>query len=68
MKPVPKRFAALAIAALAAGTVAACGSSGTSSSSSSAGKPVKGGTLNFGAAGKGWSEPVTQTQSRRDQG
>jgi peptide/nickel transport system substrate-binding protein len=54
MTPVPKRFAALAVAALAAGTLAACGgSSGNSSSSSSttSGKPVSGGTLNFGAAG-----------------
>jgi peptide/nickel transport system substrate-binding protein len=52
MTPVPKRFAALAIAALAAGTLAACGSSGnSSSSSSSSGKPVSGGTLNFAAAG-----------------
>jgi len=53
MTPVPKRFAALAIAALAAGTLAACGgSSGTSSSSSStSGKPVSGGTLNLAAAG-----------------
>jgi peptide/nickel transport system substrate-binding protein len=53
MTPVPKRFAALAIAALAAGTLAACGGSsgGGSSSSSSSGKPVSGGTLNFAAAG-----------------
>jgi peptide/nickel transport system substrate-binding protein len=51
MKSVPKRFAALAVAALAAGTVAACGSSGNSGSSSSGGTPVKGGTLNFAAAG-----------------
>jgi peptide/nickel transport system substrate-binding protein len=54
MTPVPKRFAALAIAALAAGTVAACGGSsgGNGSSSSSNGsKPVSGGTLNFVAAG-----------------
>jgi peptide/nickel transport system substrate-binding protein len=55
MTPVPKRFAALAIAALAAGTLAACGgSSGNSSNSSSAsnsGTPVKGGTLNFVSAG-----------------
>jgi peptide/nickel transport system substrate-binding protein len=53
MTPVPKRFAALAIAALAAGTLAACsGSSGNSSSSTSnSGTPVKGGTLNFAAAG-----------------
>src|SRR5215469_16769107 len=51
MTPVPKRFAALAIAALAAGTLAACGSSGNSSSSSNSGKPVSGGTLNFVAAG-----------------
>ena len=54
MTPVPKRFAALAVAALAAGTLAACGgSSGNSSSSSSttSGKPVSGGTLNFVAAG-----------------
>ena len=53
MKPVPKRFAALAIAALAAGTVTACGSSnnGGSPSSSTSGKPVMGGTLNFVAAG-----------------
>jgi peptide/nickel transport system substrate-binding protein len=55
MTPVPKRFAALAIAALAAGTLAACGgSSGNGSSSgstSSSGTPVKGGTLNFVSAG-----------------
>jgi peptide/nickel transport system substrate-binding protein len=54
MTPVPKRFAALAIAAVAAGTLAACGgSSGNSgsSSSSNSGTPVKGGTLNFVAAG-----------------
>jgi peptide/nickel transport system substrate-binding protein len=54
MTPVPKRFAALAIAAMAAGTLAACGgSSGNSSSSSSSnsGKPVSGGTLNFVSAG-----------------
>jgi peptide/nickel transport system substrate-binding protein len=49
MRPVPKRFAALAVAALAASTVAACSSSGTGSSSS--GRPVSGGTLNFVAAG-----------------
>jgi peptide/nickel transport system substrate-binding protein len=52
MKPVRKRFAALAIAALAAGTVAACGSSGgTSPSSTSSGTPTSGGTLRFVAAG-----------------
>lgn len=55
MTPVPKRFAALAIAAVAAGTLAACGgSSGNSSSSgtsSNSSKPVMGGTLNFAAAG-----------------
>ena len=55
MTPVPKRFAALAIAALAAGTLAACGgSSGNSSNSgstSNSGTPVKGGTLNFVSAG-----------------
>ena len=53
MTPVPKRFAALAIAALAAGTLAACGGSSgnSSSSSSSSGKPVSGGTLNYVAAG-----------------
>jgi peptide/nickel transport system substrate-binding protein len=53
MTPVPKRFAALAIAALAAGTLAACGGSSgnSSSSSSSGGKPVSGGTLNYVAAG-----------------
>ena len=52
MTPVPKRFAALAIAALAAGTLAACGGSSgnSSSSSSSGGKPVSGGTLNYSAA------------------
>ena len=52
MKPVSKRFAAVAVAALAAGTITACGSSGTTSpSSSSSGKPVSGGTLNFVSAG-----------------
>jgi len=52
MKPVPKRFAALAIAALAAGTVTACGSSSSGGSNSSASaKPVKGGTLEFVSAG-----------------
>src|SRR5215472_15586658 len=54
MTPVPKRFAALAIAALAAGTLAACGGSsggGGSSSTSTSGKPVSGGTLNFVSAG-----------------
>ncbi|HLX52125.1 MAG TPA: ABC transporter substrate-binding protein [Streptosporangiaceae bacterium] len=54
MKPVPKRFAALAIAALAAGTVTACGSSnngGSTGSSNAGGKPVMGGTLNLVAAG-----------------
>src|SRR6202142_2349383 len=53
MKPVPKRFAALAIAALAAGTLAACGSStsGSNSSSASSGKPVFGGTLRMVASG-----------------
>jgi peptide/nickel transport system substrate-binding protein len=55
MKPVPKRFAALAIAALAAGTLAACGGSSnnasSSNTSSNAGKPVFGGTLNLAAAG-----------------
>jgi len=50
-KPVPNCFAALAVAVLAAGTVAACSSSGTPSSSSSGGKPVFGGTLNLAAAG-----------------
>jgi peptide/nickel transport system substrate-binding protein len=51
IKPVSKRSVALAIAALAAGTVAACGGSSSSTSSSSNGKPVSGGTLNFVAAG-----------------
>jgi peptide/nickel transport system substrate-binding protein len=55
MKPVPKGFAALAIAAAAAVTVAACGSSnngGSSTGGSNAGgTPVKGGTLNFVSAG-----------------
>src|SRR5215472_6481362 len=54
MRPASRSFAALAIAALAAGTLAACGgSSGTngSSSSSTSGKPVSGGTLNFVSAG-----------------
>ena len=49
MKPVSKRFAAVAVAALAAGTITACGSSGSTASSS--GKPVSGGTLNFVSAG-----------------
>ena len=52
MKPVSKRFAAVAVAALAAGTITACGSSGSSApSASSSGKPVSGGTLNMVSAG-----------------
>jgi peptide/nickel transport system substrate-binding protein len=52
MRSVSRRFAAVAVAALAAGTITACGSSGgTSPSSSSSGKPVSGGTLNFVSAG-----------------
>lgn len=53
MKPVPKRVAALAIAALAAGTVAACGSSGgnNSGNNTSAGTPTRGGTLRFVSSG-----------------
>ncbi len=51
MKPVPKRYAALAIAALAAGAISACGSSGGSAPSSSGGKPVSGGILKFVASG-----------------
>jgi peptide/nickel transport system substrate-binding protein len=54
MRPASRNFAALAIAALAAGTLAACGgSSGSngSSSSSTSGNPVSGGTLNFVSAG-----------------
>jgi peptide/nickel transport system substrate-binding protein len=53
MKPVPKRFAALAVAALAAGTLAACGNSSNNSGGggTSAGKPVMGGTLNMVASG-----------------
>ena len=50
MKPVSKRFAALAVAALAAGMVTACTSS-SGSTASSGGTPVSGGTLNFVAAG-----------------
>jgi peptide/nickel transport system substrate-binding protein len=47
----PKRIAALAAVALAAGGLAACGnSSGNSSSSSTGGTPVKGGTLHIVAA------------------
>src|ERR1700735_5145939 len=51
MKPLPKRFAALAIAALAASTVTACGSSSNTGAGSTGGKPVHGGTLEFVSAG-----------------
>jgi len=52
MKPVPRRYAALAIAALAAGTITACGgSSGGGTTSSTGGAPVSGGTLKFVSAG-----------------
>jgi peptide/nickel transport system substrate-binding protein len=52
MKPVPRRYAALAIAALAAGTITACGgSTGGGSTSATGGAPVSGGTLKFVAAG-----------------
>jgi len=50
MKPVPRRFAALALAALAAGTMPACASSGGSAPSRGAGKPVSGGILKFAAS------------------
>lgn len=50
MNPAPRRFAVLAVAALAVGTVAACGSSGTAVGSPG-GKPQTGGTLNFVASG-----------------
>ncbi|HEY5361720.1 MAG TPA: ABC transporter substrate-binding protein [Streptosporangiaceae bacterium] len=47
----PKRFAALAVVALAAGGLAACGGSSSSgTSSASAGTPVSGGTLRIVAA------------------
>jgi len=47
----PKRFAALAVVALAAGGLAACGgSSSSSTSSASGGTPVSGGTLRIVAA------------------
>src|SRR5580692_1456408 len=47
----PKRFAALAVVALAAGGLAACGgSSSGSNSSATGGKPVLGGTLKVVAA------------------
>jgi peptide/nickel transport system substrate-binding protein len=47
----PKRFATLAVVALAAGGLAACGgSSGGGSTSSSSGTPVSGGTLKVVAA------------------
>ena len=49
-KPVSKRFAALAVAALAAGMVTACTSS-SGSTASNGGTPVSGGTLSFVAAG-----------------
>ena len=49
-KPVSKRFAALAVAAIAAGVVTACTSS-SGSTASNGGTPVSGGTLNFVAAG-----------------
>ncbi|HEY3734589.1 MAG TPA: ABC transporter substrate-binding protein [Streptosporangiaceae bacterium] len=53
MNPVPKCFAALALAALAAGTLAACGSStsGGGNPSPGSGKPAYGGTLNLVASG-----------------
>jgi len=53
MKPVPKRFAALAVAATGALVLAACGSSGggAGSSSTSSGKPVFGGTLRLVGSG-----------------
>src|ERR1700727_2914567 len=46
----PKRFAALAVVALAAGGLAACGGSSRSGSSATSGKPVSGGTLRIVAA------------------
>jgi peptide/nickel transport system substrate-binding protein len=52
MISAPKRVAALATVALAAGTLAACGgSSGGGSPAGSGGTPVKGGTLSFVSAG-----------------
>ena len=46
----PKRFAALAAVALAAGGLAACGGSSSSNTAASSGKPVYGGTLRIVAA------------------
>jgi peptide/nickel transport system substrate-binding protein len=46
----PKRFAALAVVALAAGGLAACGGSSSNSSTGNGGKPVSGGTLRIVAA------------------
>jgi peptide/nickel transport system substrate-binding protein len=50
---IPKLVAGLAVAALAAGTLAACGNSSGNNNNASAngGKPVYGGTLNYIAAG-----------------
>jgi peptide/nickel transport system substrate-binding protein len=52
MRALPKRYAVLALAGIAAMSVAACGGSSSSSgnSSSSSGKPVYGGTLHVVAA------------------
>ena len=52
MRALPKRYAVLALAGIAAMSVAACGGSSSSSgnSSSSSGKPVYGGTLHIVAA------------------
>ncbi|HEY3978063.1 MAG TPA: ABC transporter substrate-binding protein [Streptosporangiaceae bacterium] len=46
----PKRYAALAVVALAAGGLAACGGSSSNGSSASSGTPVSGGTLRIVAA------------------
>jgi peptide/nickel transport system substrate-binding protein len=52
MRALPKRYAVLAMAGIAAMSIAACGGSSSSSgnSSSSSGKPVYGGTLHVVAA------------------
>lgn len=56
----PKRFAALAVVALAAGGLAACGGSSSSGTTSNSGAPVSGGTLKIVAAsGPDHIDPVS---------
>ncbi len=50
MRALPKRYAVLAMAGIAAMSLAACGGSSSSKSTTSSGKPVYGGTLHIVAA------------------